>query len=195
MPKIELLVRLYNQGLDSIEVSDNGTGVPKSSRPLMAMKHATSKLKSFEELYNGTGLKIDGNVYDADNDQDPTYAAAPTLGFRGEALFCLANLSRSLVVTTRCESTNDGNDGGLGEQFAFNHEGLLISESVKPIPRPVGTTVTVNGLFEPLPVRRVDMQKRIKAQRMKLMKMMQGCELLLAPKVWWIFFLALSLTI
>lgn len=150
----------------------------------MAMKHATSKLKSFEDLYNGTGLEINGNANNAGNDQDPTYAAAPTLGFRGEALFCLANLSRSLVVTTRCESTNnDGCDDGLGEQFAFNHDGLLIAESVKPIPRSVGTTVTVNGLFETLPVRRVDMQKRIKAQRMKLMKMMQGCELFLVHMV------------
>ena len=42
------------------------------------------------------------------------YAAAPTLGFRGEALFCLSNLSRSLVVTTRTS------DETVGESFAFD---------------------------------------------------------------------------
>ena len=222
-------VRLHNQGLDVIEVSDNGTGVPKSSRPFIAMKHATSKLACFEDLYRGGNCNSNNNSnsnnnyehenggdddnggdasHKTNNDKattidDPTYAAAPTLGFRGEALFCLANLSRSMVVSTRCNFDNhnhnhsgddtnnidagDGDDNGisnssntssgLGEQFAFDHEGHLIPESVQAFARPVGTTVTVNGLFETLPVRRVDLIKRIKGQRMKLMKMLQGCKL------------------
>ena len=162
----------------------------------MAMKHATSKLKSFDDLYGRpTGGSNDGengrsNVDNGRNESsDPSYSAAPTLGFRGEALFCLANLSRSLVVSTRTaedECAEDKHDGhcvsigvgssGLGEQFAFNHEGHLILQSIQPLPRSIGTTITVYGLFETLPVRRVDLCKRIKGQRIKLMKMLQGCE-------------------
>ncbi|EED87617.1 hypothetical protein THAPSDRAFT_264783, partial [Thalassiosira pseudonana CCMP1335] len=152
-------VKLYNQGLESIQVSDNGTGVPKSSRPLMAMKHATSKLREFDDLYT-----------------------APTLGFRGEALFCLANVSRSLTVSTRSSdddtNTITSSSNGLGEQFAFNHEGGLISTSVQRVPRGMGTTVVVEGLFETLPVRRVDLCKRIKGQRMKLLRVLQGYAIL-----------------
>lgn len=160
-------MKLYDQGLEAIEVSDNGSGVPPSSRPLMAMKHATSKLRSFDDLYQNTS--ISAGPSDANDNNSSYTACAPTLGFRGEALFCLANLSRSLVVSTRAADDNDTN-GGLGEQFSFDTEGRLITESIQPLPRQVGTTVTVNGLFESLPVRRVDLCKRIKGQRMKLSK-------------------------
>ncbi|KAL7452918.1 hypothetical protein ACHAWC_004625, partial [Mediolabrus comicus] len=34
-------VKLYNQGLECIELADDGDGVPKSSREYMAMRHAT----------------------------------------------------------------------------------------------------------------------------------------------------------
>ena len=78
------IVRLFNQGIDVIEVSDNGRGVPVISRALMATKHATSKIRSFHDLYDDKG---DGKGL--------------TLGFRGEALFCLANLSQNLVVSTK----------------------------------------------------------------------------------------------
>ena len=187
-------IKLYDQGLEAIEVSDNGSGVPSTSRPMMAMKHATSKLRCFDDLYSQNNMTSSYNNCNKDapdnhvhqnqntvgNAQGENTAAetvdcntdcAPTLGFRGEALFCLANLSRSLAVTTR---TSDEN--GLGEQFQFNTEGQLIPNSIHKVPRAVGTTVTVRGLFESLPVRRVDMCKRITGQRMKLMKMMQGCK-------------------
>jgi DNA mismatch repair protein PMS2 len=155
-------VKLYDQGLEAIEVTDNGHGVPRSSRPYMAAKHATSKLRRFDDLYDDGG----------DDGDD----CAPSLGFRGEALFCLANLSRSLVVSTR--TVDDDDDETLGTQFRFDSDGRLLPESVRRVPLSYrsGTTVVIHGLFESLPVRRVDMRKRIKAQRMKLIKMMQGCE-------------------
>lgn len=165
-------IKLHDQGLKAIEVSDNGTGVPSTSRPLMAMKHATSKLRKFDDLYsqevnNDNGIASHDTTRAVTNNDD----CAPTLGFRGEALFCLANISRSLQVSTR---TID--EDCLGEQFSFNTQGELMSNSIIRVPRPVGTTVYVRGLFETLPVRRVDLCKRIKGQRMKLMKMMQGCK-------------------
>ncbi|KAL9184759.1 hypothetical protein ACHAXT_012729 [Thalassiosira profunda] len=181
-------VKLHDQGLEAIEVSDDGTGVPPSSRAWMATKHATSKLRSFDELYGGRRREEEEDDEGGENDgggaggvgsHPSAPSCAPTLGFRGEALFCLANLSRSLVVTTRsaCSAGTD-NSGGLGEQFSFDKEGALIEGSVKKVPRAVGTTVTVRGLFEAVPVRRVDLVKRIKGQRQKLMRMMQGYAIL-----------------
>eukprot|EP00804_Cyclotella_cryptica_P022970 CCRYP_014984-RB/>CCRYP_014984-RB protein AED:0.07 eAED:0.07 QI:374/1/1/1/0.75/0.8/5/452/1103 len=170
-------VKLYDQGLTSIQVTDNGTGVPSSCRGLMAAKHATSKLRSFSDLYGNTSdaNQYEGNANTSAGDAEPNIQSASTvstLGFRGEALFSLANISKSMVVSTR---TCDEN---AGEEFSFDPQGNLIAETRRTVARGVGTTVTVNGLFERLPVRRVDLCKRIKTQRMKLIKVLQGYAIL-----------------
>jgi len=131
-----------------LEVSDDGSGVPISSRPFMARKHATSKIRSFDDIY-----------------QNHT----STLGFRGEALFCLANLSENLVVVTRTK------EDSLGQKLEFERNGELCAGSVTMVPRKVGTTVAVGKLFHALPVRRADLIKRIKPQRANVVSMIQGC--------------------
>lgn len=173
---LNCLVKLCDQGLSIIQVSDNGTGVPSSCRGLMAAKHATSKLRTFSDLYGNTsdGNCEQGNVNACANDAEfntQSTSSVSTLGFRGEALFSLANISKSMVVSTRTSEEN------AGEEFSFDPQGNLIPETRRTVARGVGTTVTVNGLFERLPVRRVDLCKRIKTQRMKLIKVLQGCEL------------------
>ena len=139
-----------------IEVSDDGRGVPKHSRPLLAMKHATSKITSFDDLYKD--VVINGQI-------QPTQ-----LGFRGEALFSLVQISQNLIVCTRTESET------MAQQIQFTRDGYLNPKSVKDVARKVGTTVAVVKLFEKLPVRRADMIRRLKAQRAKLLKLMQACE-------------------
>ena len=130
----------------------------------MATKHATSKLRSFGDLY--------GDVIDENSEANELEiaAAVSTLGFRGEALFSLANISKSLVVSTRTK------DETIGEELSFDSQGTISEETRRVVARSVGTTVSVNGLFERLPVRRVDLCKRIKSQRMKMIKVLQGCE-------------------
>jgi DNA mismatch repair protein PMS2 len=145
-------VRLFNQGMDVIEVSDDGCGVPIESRPYMAQKHATSKITSFDDIYTGS---LPG-----------------TLGFRGEALFCLANLSENLVIVTRTAQDP------LGQKMEFRRDGFLATDKGSMMPRKVGTTVAVVKLFDALPVRRADFCKRIQAQRAKVVSLMQGCKLL-----------------
>lgn len=147
-------VRLFNQGVDVIEVSDDGDGVPKHSRSLMAMKHATSKLSSFDELYQTTQLP-NGTMQ------------LRQLGFRGEALFSIANISQTLVVSTRTK------DEMVGEKMEFRRDGYLDPKSTCNITRKVGTTVAVVKLFEALPVRRADLIKRVKQQKAKLLKLLQ----------------------
>ncbi|KAK4448105.1 hypothetical protein QBC34DRAFT_353737 [Podospora aff. communis PSN243] len=69
-------VRFRNQGLDAIEVQDNGSGISAQNYETLALKHYTSKLSSYDDL---TTLQ--------------------TFGFRGEALSSLSALSRLSIVT------------------------------------------------------------------------------------------------
>jgi DNA mismatch repair protein PMS2 len=127
----------------------------------MATQHATSKIRSFDDIYR------DGND-------------TSTLGFRGEALFSLANLSQNLVVATRTASEP------LATKLEFRQDGRLDDSKTCSVARKVGTTVAVVKLFHRLPVRRADLSKTIKSQRDKLLKLMQGCKLHLC--VFFIYF-------
>jgi DNA mismatch repair protein PMS2 len=144
-----IIVRLFNQGLDIVEVSDDGYGVPIESRPYIAMKHATSKIREFDDIYS-----------------------TDSLGFRGEALFCLANLSGNLVVATRTSNEI------MGQKLEYTRDGLLRPDSCCAVPRKVGTTVAVVKIFEAVPVRRADLEKRINVQRREVFLMVQGCKFL-----------------
>lgn len=94
-------VRFKNQGLDSIEVSDNGKGIAPEDYETIALKHYTSKLSSYEDL---TSLE--------------------TFGFRGEALSSLCALSKFHITTARAE------DGAVGKRLDFEVSGRLKGTSV-----------------------------------------------------------------
>jgi len=146
-------VRLFGGGLEIVEVSDDGAGIPPESRELVATPHATSKLRSFEELYD------DGNGT----------SAFSTMGFRGEALFGLASTSRKLVVATRTV------DEELATKLEFRRDGTLDpGGSGERFPKKIGTTVAVLGFLEALPVRRKDLQSRISSERTKLVNWMES---------------------
>ena len=51
---------------------------------------------------------------------------------------------------------------------------VLVQSETTKVARPVGTTAQVHNLFAALPVRRVDLQRRIKSQRVKLFRMLQA---------------------
>jgi DNA mismatch repair ATPase MutL len=144
-----LTVRLFGQGLDIIEVSDDGCGVSTSSRPYLATRYATSKISTFEDIYSGTGL---------------------SMGFRGEALFSMACLSEKLVVATRTETDE------MAQKLEFQRDGSLDPQSVASIHRKVGTTVAVVKPFAGLPARRADITRRIRAERSKLFRLMESCK-------------------
>lgn len=95
-------IRFKNQGLDSIEVQDNGKGIAPEDFETVALKHHTSKLSSYEDL---TSLH--------------------TFGFRGEALSSLCALSHFHVVTARAE------DGAVGKRLEFEVSGQLTGTSVR----------------------------------------------------------------
>jgi len=68
--------------LDVVHVRDNGHGIIPEDRVLACKRFCTSKIKEFLELDT-----IGGS----------------SLGFRGEALASLADMSASLTITTRVE--------------------------------------------------------------------------------------------
>ncbi|KAJ7202125.1 histidine kinase-like ATPase, partial [Mycena pura] len=72
-----LEVRFKNYGMATIEVVDNGGGIPEENYEALALKHHTSKLSSLADLETVT-----------------------TFGFRGEALSSLCALCESVVVST-----------------------------------------------------------------------------------------------
>lgn len=126
-------MRFKNQGLDSIEVQDNGSGISKENYETLALKHYTSKLSSYEDL---TRLQ--------------------TFGFRGEALSSLCALSKFSVTT--CLAS----EAPKGSRLEFETSGKLKGTGVVAAQK--GTTISIEGLFKNLPVRRRELERNIKRE-------------------------------
>jgi len=45
-------IEIENGGIDSIIISDNGSGIEKDDLPLTIEKYSTSKISSLDDLYN-----------------------------------------------------------------------------------------------------------------------------------------------
>ena len=80
----EISIKLIDSGVKEIEVSDNGIGMDEEDAKMAFMRHATSKLKNLDDLFN-----------------------IESLGFRGEALPSIASVSNVRL------KTSDGNKGTL----------------------------------------------------------------------------------
>jgi DNA mismatch repair protein PMS2 len=126
-------VRFKNQGLEAIEVQDNGDGISPHNYESLALKHHTSKLSTYSDL---TTLQ--------------------TFGFRGEALSSLCALSRFSVITCMAQ------DAPKGTKLEFEVSGKLKGQSVVAAQK--GTTVSVENLFNNLPVRRRELERNIKRE-------------------------------
>ena len=67
----------------AINVSDNGNGMSKSNATIAFLKHATSKIRTADDLF-----------------------AISTMGFRGEALSSIAAISRLTIATRQSDDTS-----------------------------------------------------------------------------------------
>ncbi|CAN6442723.1 unnamed protein product [Victoria cruziana] len=88
-----------------------------------------------------------------------------SFGFRGEALSSLCALGH-LSVETRTRNEE------VGTHLIFDHSGLITSET--KMARPVGTTVTVEKLFSPLPVRCKEFSRNVRREFAKLISLLNA---------------------
>jgi DNA mismatch repair ATPase MutL len=77
-----IFVEISLNALDIIQVRDNGHGISPDDRRLAGNRHCTSKIQGLADL---------------------ECIGGKSLGFRGEALASAAELSGSMVVSTRIE--------------------------------------------------------------------------------------------
>lgn len=114
-------VAIEKGGTDLIRVADNGSGIDARQLVLAVTSHATSKIRDADDLFQ-----------------------VGTLGFRGEALASIAEISH-LVLRSRTPEAE------AGAQIEVN--GGVLSP-VAPCGCPIGTTLEVRNLFFNTPVRR-----------------------------------------
>ncbi len=98
----EVRVEIREGGKALIRISDNGGGIPPEEIPLAFLRHATSKIRTAEDLF-----------------------ALYTLGFRGEALASISAVAR-VTLSTRRAADSMGTEMTVagGEPSALTPKGL-----------------------------------------------------------------------
>lgn len=114
-------VAVEQGGLELVRVADDGRGIAPDQFALAVASHATSKLESADDLFR-----------------------VKTLGFRGEALASIAEVSR---LTLR--SCPPGQTAGAELQVTGG-----VASEITPCGCPTGTTLEIRQLFYNTPVRR-----------------------------------------
>ncbi len=114
-------VTVERGGKDLVRVADDGRGLDRDDLPLAFRPHATSKLATAEDLFQ-----------------------IRTLGFRGEALAAIAEVSK-----VRCQSRPEAEP--VGAEIAI--EGG-VAGPIRDWGGPPGTVIEVRNLFFNVPVRR-----------------------------------------
>ncbi len=114
-------VAVEQGGLELVRVSDDGCGIPAEQLTLAVASHATSKIRNADDLF-----------------------CVGTLGFRGEALASIAEISRFTLRSRPRDAASGAQLEVAGGQ----------SSGVAPCGCAVGTTVEIRQLFYNTPVRR-----------------------------------------
>ncbi|KAG9188612.1 hypothetical protein G6011_07317 [Alternaria panax] len=140
-----IFVDITANTIESIQVKDDGHGIPAEDRSLVCRRSCTSKIRDFHDLRQVGGK---------------------WLGFRGEALSSMAEMSSLLCVTTRVEGEP------VAVKLKYGRDGELAS--VEHDSHPVGTTVKVTKFFDFIPVRKQTASKNSAKLLAKIRRLMQA---------------------
>ncbi|KAJ5817256.1 hypothetical protein N7447_009489 [Penicillium robsamsonii] len=140
-----LQVEISQNAVDVIQLKDNGHGISPEDQQYVCKRAFTSKIQTLDDLKNVGGS---------------------SLGFRGEALASVAEMSGVLAVTTRIESEV----AGLCLKYGRNGE-LTGTERTS---HPVGTTVRITDFLKHIPVRRQTALKGAVRNLTRIKKLLQA---------------------
>lgn len=91
-------IEVSTNTLDDIRVKDNGHGIAPDDRAMVCTRYCTSKIRDLHDLETIGGR---------------------SLGFRGEALASVAEMSKNLTITTRIEGE------ATAVELKFDHKGKI----------------------------------------------------------------------
>jgi len=120
-----ITIEIQNAGKRLIRVSDNGVGMSKEELKLSVERHSTSKISSYDDLFN-----------------------IGTLGFRGEALPSICSVAK---VEIQSGAREEGGETCHG--MSIQIEGGKIKKE-EEVGGPKGTSITVKELFYNVPARK-----------------------------------------
>ena len=112
-------VDIEGSGKELIRINDNGCGMDADDLAASVLRHATSKIQTFNDLEQ-----------------------LHTFGFRGEALYSVAAVSKMTLTSSTGE--------GSGSRLEI-HAGKVVAEM--PAPAVKGTTIEIRDLFYNTPAR------------------------------------------
>ncbi|CDM33093.1 hypothetical protein DTO013E5_5716 [Penicillium roqueforti] len=140
-----LQVEISQNTVDVIQLKDNGHGISPEDQQNVCKRAFTSKIQSLDDLKNVGGS---------------------SLGFRGEALASVAEMSGLVTVTTRVESEV------AGRCLKYGRNGELTG--TQRTSHPVGTTVRIAEFLKHIPVRRQTILKGAAKSLTKIKKLLQA---------------------
>lgn len=146
-------ISITNCGLESIVVSDNGSGISRSNFDILCSEGATSKefkiiSQTDQRVFNS---QVNSKCFTQINSKKSQVKCFSTYsGGRGRALGAILNISY-LTIESSCDNS------GHGYRLTFDKSGQRI---IQPISRLKGTTVSVQSIFHSYPVRRHHLLQR-----------------------------------
>ncbi|WEW59301.1 hypothetical protein PRK78_004770 [Emydomyces testavorans] len=147
-------VEVASNTLDVIQVKDNGSGIAPEDREFICKRNYTSKIQTLEDLKNVGGR---------------------SLGFRGQALASAAEMSDSILITTRTAVEV------AASMLKFSRTGDLLRQVRMPTleilkdtaSHSIGTSVRVSNFLKHLPVRRQTVLKTSSKIILRIKKVLQ----------------------
>ncbi|MBW3020686.1 DNA mismatch repair endonuclease MutL [Candidatus Woesearchaeota archaeon] len=135
-------IKIEVDGLNKIRISDNGSGMSEEDAMLSFKRHATSKIIKEEDIFNITSL-----------------------GFRGEALASIAEISNFTIMT---------NEKDIGVKIEI--EGGRLQKQSK-VGMPKGTIIEVRDLFFNVPARKNFLKSEI-TEHQEIVKVVENYALI-----------------